>query len=211
MNLLERDEIVELENTADLIYPGAKKFYGHGGIVDYDIDRISVRAGWLLENLTFRDFGFREGVVDHDEILATVIAGKSSSYIEELKAKLKDQDSKQRTRTLAIQSAKDWWHGIKKSWKRFDTIVEALSGSDIGLQYRVFQWLRNGRTKCDGLSLESFDLEILPLVLRLSKSENTSIREEANMLIESNSKEKWWYRYKLERDFPDRYGTMELK
>jgi len=35
--LLDRDERVELTNTADLIYPGAQQFYGHGGILDYDV------------------------------------------------------------------------------------------------------------------------------------------------------------------------------
>src|SRR5436190_20367765 len=51
--LLHRPEVVPLTETFDLIYPGAKTFYGHGEIVDYELDQLSVRAGWALEELTF--------------------------------------------------------------------------------------------------------------------------------------------------------------
>src|SRR5689334_9527089 len=63
VRLLDRTEIVPLENTADLIYPGAKMFYGHGWIVDYDLDCLPARAGWALEELTFENFGFSEGII----------------------------------------------------------------------------------------------------------------------------------------------------
>jgi hypothetical protein len=49
---------VVLTDTADLIYPGTRRFHGHGLVVPYDIDRLGARAGWVLEALTFRDFGF---------------------------------------------------------------------------------------------------------------------------------------------------------
>lgn len=211
VKLLDRDEKITLKNTADLIYPGAQKFYGHGRVVDYDVDWISVRAGWLLEELTFQDFGFREGIIDHDEILMTVIKGKSATLLEEINKKQKNDEAKKHARAAAVKKAGDWWQKAGKPWKRFDEIVAGLKGSDNALQYRIFQWLRNGKTKCDGLTLESFDKLLLPEVKRLSKSANKNIREEANLLIEANSKEKWWYRYKLERDYPDKYGTMELK
>src|SRR5262245_27636996 len=57
--LMSDDARVPLTETGDLIYPGAKEFYGHGFIVDYDLDVLAVRAGWVLEDLTFQDFGFR--------------------------------------------------------------------------------------------------------------------------------------------------------
>lgn len=49
---------VPLTETADLVYPGTRRFHGHGLVVPYDIDRLGARAGWVLEDLTFRDFGF---------------------------------------------------------------------------------------------------------------------------------------------------------
>lgn len=60
IGLLDRDKVVPLTNTADLIYPGASAFYGHGEMVDHDVDRLSIRAGWVLEAVTFEDFGFSE-------------------------------------------------------------------------------------------------------------------------------------------------------
>ena len=36
--LLHDTSFVKLKNTADLIYPGAEEFYGHGWVVRYDID-----------------------------------------------------------------------------------------------------------------------------------------------------------------------------
>jgi hypothetical protein len=52
------DRQIQARNTMDLIYPGAEHFYGHGGLVPYELNWVSVRAGYVLENLTFEDFGF---------------------------------------------------------------------------------------------------------------------------------------------------------
>ncbi|WP_326984601.1 hypothetical protein VUJ46_08735 [Chryseobacterium sp. MYb264] len=58
IEMLKDTTLVKLENTGDLIYPGAKEFYGHGSVVKYDIDKIYFRAAWILEELTFQDFGY---------------------------------------------------------------------------------------------------------------------------------------------------------
>jgi hypothetical protein len=165
--------------------------------VDYDVDWINVRAGWLLEELTFQNFGYQEGVIDHDAIMNTVIKGKSDAYIDDLKKKLKGQDAKKQARILAVQKAKDWWQNVNKPWKRFDAVVDGLKSKDEALQYRIFQWLNNGDTKCEGLTLETFDKFILPEVKRLSYSESKEIKEGADSLLKDRSKENWWYRYKL--------------
>ena len=116
MELLDRDERVELKNTMDLIYPGAEKFQGHGWFLDYDIDWISVRAGWALEDLTFQNFGFREGDI---------------KYAAEMK-KLK--------RAEAVSRAKTWWQADRQSWNRFKSATRCAaqrrcnpSTFDIGL------------------------------------------------------------------------------
>ncbi|MEZ5429028.1 MAG: hypothetical protein R2747_22470 [Pyrinomonadaceae bacterium] len=209
--LLDQEKEAPLKNTADLIYPGAKEFYGHGWIVDYDVDRISVRAGWFLESLTFQDFGFQSRLIDHDDLLQAVIKSRGNATIKDVMKPEKKEELKKQARAAAVKKAKEWWENSSSQWKRFDAIVEGLKSDDADLQYRIFQWLRNGDTKCEGLSLESFDKLILPEVERLAKSENENIRKEAELLLESNSKEKWWYRNKLKRDYPDKYATMELK
>ena len=70
VKLLKDTSFVRLQNTADLIYPGAKEFYGHGWIVNYDIDWISVRAAWVLEEITFQDFGYQDGAITEKELMA---------------------------------------------------------------------------------------------------------------------------------------------
>ena len=60
---------VDPVDDADLIYPGADMFYGHGFIVDYDIDYLPARVGWAPEDITFHSFGFREGVIDEMMLL----------------------------------------------------------------------------------------------------------------------------------------------
>jgi hypothetical protein len=209
IKLLNRDEQVTLKNTADLIYPGAKQFYGHGWVMDYDVDWVDVRAGWLLERLTFQDFGFREGLIDHDEILMTVIKGKSDSYLKDMNEKQKSELVKREARTRAVLKAKAWWQNVNKPWKRFDLVLAGLKGNDSALQYRIFQWLRNDDTKCDGLTIKSFNEMLLPEVKRLANSPDENIKTEVKYLLED--KENWWYRKKLERDYPDTYMKMELK
>ena len=45
IELLNDSSYIKLTNTADLIYPGAKEFYGHGNIISYNINFVSIRAG----------------------------------------------------------------------------------------------------------------------------------------------------------------------
>jgi hypothetical protein len=58
IKLVAREQRVPLVDTADLIYPGAKAFYGHGDLIPYELDSLAARAGWLLEDITSEDFGF---------------------------------------------------------------------------------------------------------------------------------------------------------
>src|SRR5689334_142202 len=60
LELADSREIVKLTNTLDLSYPGAANFYGHGMLLSYDIVCLGVRAGWVLDDLTFQSFGFSE-------------------------------------------------------------------------------------------------------------------------------------------------------
>jgi hypothetical protein len=79
-----RDDRVALQDTFDLIYPGAHKFYGHGYIVDYDLDVLSARAGWLLEELTFQDFGFAASLISKQQLLGQALQGKRDVPLSEV-------------------------------------------------------------------------------------------------------------------------------
>ena len=49
-------------------------------------DWISIRAGWALEELTFEDFGYRESLIDHDELLAATVAGTTQAVHRKCKS-----------------------------------------------------------------------------------------------------------------------------
>ena len=193
ITLLDRDEKVVLRNTADLIYPGAKEFYGHGWILDYDVDWISVRAGWALEELTFQNFGFREGVINEADLLKAVISRQGNVRLTD---RSKTPDMKKEIRAEAVSRAKNWWQKSQSSWNRFDAVLEALRSNDPIRQHWTLNWIRNGRTKCEGLTVEGFKKSIVPEAERLLKSNNESVRDQAKYLLED--KEGWWLKYKTE-------------
>jgi hypothetical protein len=193
IELLDRDEKVELHNTADLIYPGAKKFYGHGWILDYDVDWISVRAGWALENLTFRNFGFREGVINEADLLKMVIKRQGDVQLTDPS---KSATAKKQIRAQASSRAKNWWQESQNSWNRFAAVLESLRSDDPIRQQWTLNWIRNGKTKCDDLNVDSFRKYIVPEAERLLKSSNQSVRDEAKYLLED--REGWWMKYKAE-------------
>jgi hypothetical protein len=198
IKLLDRDEKVVLRNTADLIYPGAKKFYGHGWMIDYDLDWISVRAGWSLEELTFQDFGFREQFIKEEELLKAAIDRKENVPLAD---PARTAAVRKKRRAEACSRAKAWSQKSAGSWSRFDAVLEALRSDDPERQFWTFQWMRNGSTPCDGLNMDSFNKHILPEVERLSKSSDERVRDEVRLLLKD--KAGYW----LKRKTPDEKET----
>jgi len=89
--LLDDEREVKLTKTADLIYPGAEEFFGHGWVLPYDIDWIPTRAGWVIEEIAGESFGFLEegeGFPRPDAFTAEQRAEK---------------------RRGAVKKAKEWW------------------------------------------------------------------------------------------------------
>jgi hypothetical protein len=207
--LLDSDRRVELMNTADLIYPGAKMFYGHGRILDYDVDWLSVRAGWALEELTFKDFGFRGGTIKESDLLQAVLKGKRDVPLGEVTKPPGDVEAQVQRRAEAVRRAKDWWAGQGGSWRRFDELLRALRSDDSVRQVRALQWVRNGDTRCEGLSVQSYNQFILPEVKRLSGSADEGVRTEAGYLLED--KEGWWYKSKFKFEKPEGWSQVEVK
>ena len=59
IRLLESHDVLPLAGLADTTFLGLDVDWGHGRRIEYDLSRLSMRAAWVLESLTFRDFGFR--------------------------------------------------------------------------------------------------------------------------------------------------------
>lgn len=81
IELLKDTIYIKLQNTADLIYPSADKFYGHGWIVNFDIDWISVRVAWLLKEITFQNFGYCDLDISEEKLM-NLYKQNYTSYFE---------------------------------------------------------------------------------------------------------------------------------
>ena len=180
LRMLEDNRKVELIDTFDLIYPGAKQFFGHGGILNYDIDWLPDRAGWLLEDLTFENFGFE---------VPALSALKHWTIQDRVQTKIQgaeDEGDERRRREhsrLAVKRAEDWWEQSKNDWSRLNALVDVLESNDPIRQALALQWLRLGETTCDGLTKAFYQVKIRPLVVRLTNSDHEDIKDNAKLLL----------------------------
>ncbi len=190
IELLNDTSFVKLTGTADLIYPGAKKFYGHGHFIPYDMDWISVRAGWLLEDLTFMDFGYKTSGVND----TTLFKLMKENYNEYLKKGTYDLEWKNKPtrekliefRKILAQKAKGWWQTNQTNWTRLSAIKDALQSDDENRLGEVLQFLRYGETKCDNLDSNVYLSDIKLLVVSLKQTKHQSMKEQVDLLLIEN-------------------------
>ena len=191
VEMLKDTSFVKLTDTADLIYPGSTKFYGHGHFVPYDMDWISVRSGWLLEELTFQDFGYKSSEVN-DEILFKLAKENYREYLQNGEYELNwtntttKEKIKEYRKILSVKT-ENWWKKNKDNWSRFNAIKEALKSNDENRLSNVFQYLRYGKTICDNLNETSYKREIKPLILLLKETNKfPDIQIQIKLLLESS-------------------------
>lgn len=197
VKLLKDTSFMKLENTADLIYPGASKFYGHGWIVNYDIDWVSARAAWLLEEIAFQNFGYQKQVINEDQLMELHKHNyqfylKSGSHSVDLKGKTPKQMAVV-YRQLLADSISRWWDRNQNTWTRYNALKEALASRDELRQSLALHFLRFEKTKCDGLTLDNYQKELMPLVLEI-KERKGSQAEQAKLLLDD--KEFYWLKLK---------------
>ncbi len=185
--LLQDKSVRKLTNTNDLIYPGAEKFFGHGQIIDYDIDKIDIRAGWLLEELAFQNFGFSGEHIQADNLSDYISFHFPKFYNNSRNRKVIDTSSetekREIIRDLSTKEAEKWWEDQADIWNRFDALVEALGSDDEKRQAKALFYIRNGKTSCAGLNKESYQSEIKNIVLELSKSPLKRISEQSKLIL----------------------------
>jgi hypothetical protein len=187
IKLLDDTNFVKLTNTFDLIYPGATKFYGHGHFVPYDMDWISVRSGWLLEELTFQDFGYKTSGVN-DSTLFNLMKENYGKYLKKGTYDLEWKNKSPREklieyRKILASKAKLWWQENEDTWTRLSAIKEALQSKDENRLGEVLQFLRYGKTKCDGLNENVYEIQIKPLILDLQNTKFTDIKKQVDLLL----------------------------
>ncbi|HYX07225.1 MAG TPA: hypothetical protein VE912_10880, partial [Bacteroidales bacterium] len=191
-SLLKEDKIVKLTNTGDLIYPGAVRFYGHGEIIDYDIDQLPVRAGWLIEKITFQNFGFS---YIHDLEINLVNHIKyhfSSSEIEQFISKpvnsLSIDEQRELIKDLSVYNAQNWWKD-NASADRLDCLESALSSKDDKRQVDALQYLRTSTVPVEGLTKEAYNKKLLPQIKKLAGDQTKRISEQAKYILNDKTYE----------------------
>ncbi len=187
MEMLKNNTEEKLVNTGDLIYPGSDKFYGHGQMIDYDIDNLAIRAGWLLEDLTFQNFGFSGIHIQGDQLLDFIKLTFPEYYNNsQNRKKLADNTESQLReliKKLSVEKAEQWY-GLKgENWSRLDALKEALKSYDEKRQVKALFYLRNGKTKCNGLSRDSYKTQLEGLIENLSKVGIKRISENAKLIL----------------------------
>ena len=187
INLCEQGGKKKLTNTGSLIYPGAEKFFGYGQMIDYDIDYIAVRCGWLIEEISFNNFGFSGLHLPKDDLTKFIKITFPEYYNNSGNRKKIESLSGEELRALvlelAISNLKEWWKSEGDNFKRIDALVSALKSFDEKRQVKALFYLRNGTTKCEGLTKEFYYEEIAKEIVRLSGSDVQRISEHAKLIL----------------------------
>ena len=193
VRLLARDDFIKLRNTADLIYPGAETFYGHGWIVPYDLDRLSVRAGWKLEQIAFQDFGFSERGIEEDDLLDAAIAGRRDVPLGEVTEVDADAARRGRRRSRAVARAQAWWHANGPGWTRLAALTAALRAENPRRIGQALRWLRFDRSPIPGFTRDRYVRNIYPIVRQLAESQDDGVASQAAELVEDYEKGHWYW------------------
>jgi hypothetical protein len=194
--MLDENREVKLKNTGDLIYPGAEKFYGHGKIIDYDIDNLAIRAGWLLEDITFENFGFSGIHIQAEKLVPFVKYTYPQYYSENEKAvdEMSEAELRKLIREKSITSAQQWWTDNSDSWTRLKGLENAMKSEDERRRAKVLSYLRNGTTKCSGLDNNFYKSDLHAMITKLSKSNIKRVSEQAKLILDDTSQE--WLKIK---------------
>jgi hypothetical protein len=171
----------KLQNTADLIYPGATEYWGHGWVIDYDLDWIAIRAGWAMENLTSQHFGFSENVITEKELM-DLHKKDYANYIETGIHDVNFKRQKFKELDVIIAKAKDWWKN-KENWTPLSGLKEAIFSDDINRQLDAIQQMRFTRFKIKGYNREWFDQEIKARIIELNKTDNEELKLQTGYLL----------------------------
>lgn len=190
IKLLDRNEIVKLTNTGSLIYPGAEKIFGYGQIVPYDIDNIAIRAGWLLEEISFQNFGFSGYHLPKEDLLPFIKITFPTYYNNLNNRKKLETSTEAELRNiifkLSVANVNDWWMTNGKTWNRLDALVDALKSYDEKRQVKALFYMRNGDTKCTGLTKDYYIENISKEIVRLSSSDTQRVSEHARLILYDN-------------------------
>lgn len=179
--LLYSNKFTPISNNPYLMYPASKEYmYTHGYIIPYHLDWISIRAGWLMEELTFMDFGFKTAL---DEKKYAVLNDYSHNGKKEVPwINVPTKASLLKSRKPMADAVASWWQKNKAIWTRIGALKDALQSNNTKRQLIALNYLINGFRNEEEPLTSKYLNEIAPLVLVLKKSTHKNIAQYAERL-----------------------------
>ena len=134
IQLLQSTEYTKLYYSNQLMYPGSKRvIFDYEKIIPYELDWIYLRAGWLLEDLTFMDFGFRSKAIDSPSIKEIKQNNRSEGNEKIYTVNWQNRQTEAQiieSRKVLTIKVTTWWDQNKGSWTRVSAIKKALQSNN---------------------------------------------------------------------------------
>jgi hypothetical protein len=86
-------------------------------------------------------------------------------------------------KSISISKARSWWKSASNNWNRFDALVEALNSNDEKRQVKALFYLRNGKTRCKGLTNTTYKLRMEETVSKLARVDLNRVSENAKLIL----------------------------
>lgn len=100
----------------------------------YNLDWVCGRAAWLLEKLTFQDFGYQDRTITEAKLLALHKQGYQFYLANCIRLlDFKDKTPRERLKIYRLgQSTKvaAWWNKQPPMWTGYAALIEALASAD---------------------------------------------------------------------------------
>ena len=182
LRLLARRKVMPLRNLGGFTYAGRTRDLDNGYHLAYDLDWLPCRAGWVLETLTFENFGFNEKDLRRCGRDDLVTPTHLNPLFDVLPRTL---PAATRTRLLgdAEARARQWQRETPRPWSRYRALVTALRDGDIRQQETALRWLAEDGRHMPGFTLAHYRADLLPLVRPLAHNDDDDVEETAQRLL----------------------------
>lgn len=190
LEMMDDERYIPLQHTAGLGYPGGKDFFAHGFLADCPLNWLPARAGWVLEKITFEDFGFSVGSEERDRIWKQVAPMRARGDSEEQIDAFVKADELAKVVPRARKSralARAWWSKRQTDWTRFRGIQDALNSDNPIRQHRALDFLANTDNICDGLTLQSFRTDLLARTAILARNKDPRYERDSGKMLEHSA------------------------
>jgi len=171
-----------LENCEDLVYHGTPEKVFHGWLIPYELDWVAIRAGWVLEVLTFQDFGFSDIKIT-DAATLELHKKRYSTYIEKNKDNVDFKKDAFTALDSVIQAANDWWTQHGTNWTPLKELKQAVLSDDVNRQWDALQLLKYPSYRIEGLNQKWFDEQLRAHIVELNEMEDEDLKEITNFLL----------------------------